>query len=340
MTSISVAIRNSDKEHNLIKQANIGEVPLEKYHVLSYREFRLHTITIKYTPKNELDPILKGCEIVEKACWKAQEDFFEYAKKRDLLTYVEKDGKIVAFQIASYWIMDNYLIFDLDETMVLKECRGHSLARVLSMITGRTVCLMLSRMKGIDKMVFMGLTPNLRLVNVLDRYRFAYRMLDNSFNPSPELLKVHDAFLEKKGAELVHKDYPFFLKSAFPGSMKPADCGQKTSKRIEKILPPGLDFNFRGDAFLFFMAFGKLTVLPPLVIMMLLTFGLGALTNKKLGFFSRKKYEEIDRFLKLNGNTMVERRKSDRRVVDKKPVDIEHLVERRKSDRRMATLDN
>ncbi|HOO72835.1 MAG TPA: hypothetical protein PK926_13855 [Spirochaetota bacterium] len=337
MTSISVAFKNSPEEQNLIRKAgNTEEIPLQRYYVLTYRGFRFHTVDIKHTPKNELEPILKGCEAVEKVCWKAQEDFFDYARKRDLLTYVEKEGKIVAFQIASYWIMDNYFIFDLDETMVLKECRGNSIARALAMLNGRTFYLRMCRMKGLNKMVFMGLTPNMRLVNTLDRLHFVYSFMDNSFNPSPDLLKIHDTFLEKKGAELVHKDYPFFLKSAFPGSLKPSDCGQKISKRIEKILPPGLDFNYRGDAFLFFMAFGKLKVWPAMIFMLLLTFGVQTFINVKLGIFSRKKFIETDKYLKLNGNTLVERRKNDRRNPHNTAVLSRDFVERRKSERRVS----
>jgi hypothetical protein len=334
MTSISVALQDSEEQQRFVKEVDRCEPPLEKYHTITYRGFNFHTIDIKHTPRAELEPVLKGCEVVEKACWKAQEDFFDYARKRDLLTYVEKNEKIVAFQIASYWIMDNYFIFDLDETMVMKECRGKNIAKALSVVNTRIFYLRMCRMKGLDKMVFMGLTPNMRLVNQLDRYRWVYRMLDNSFNASPDLLKIHDAFLEKKGAELVHPDYPFFLKSAFPGSLKPADCGQKTSKRVARILPPGLDFNYRGDAFLFFASFGKKSVWPILVAFLYIALGKEAFFNKKLGIFSRRKFEDIDLYLKLNGNTFVERRRNDRRKVSAVVDGSGKLVERRKSDRR------
>lgn len=315
MSSGSAVFKESDQTI-FIKSDNTSKVklPLEKYFSYNYRGFRFYTIDIKHTSEDELNFILKECETVEKACWNAQEDFFDYALKRDLLTYVEHEGKVVAFQIVSYWIMDNYFIFDLDETMVLKECRGNNMARALSMVNSRTFYLRMCKMKDINRMVFMGLTPNMGLINLLDKLRCLYQFLDNSFNPSENLLKIHDTYLVKKGAFLVHEDYPFFLKSMFPGSMERGKVNRKTSERVKKILPPGLDLNHRGDAFLFFASFSLIGVWPVMVLLMFISLGKGMLLNRKLGFLSWNKFDEAKKYIELCGDTVTESVKKKRRI--------------------------
>lgn len=336
MNSISVDFQEEDQK-TFIKNSKIS-LPLEKYYSYNYRGFKFYTVDIKNTPEDELDLILKECDAVEKACWNPLEDFSVYARSRDILTYVEHNGKVVAFQIVSYWIMDNYLIFDLDETMVLKECRGNNMARALSMVNSRTVYLRLFKMKNINRIVFMGLTPNFGLIKLLDKMRCLYQFLDNSFKPSRNLMKVHDAYLERKGAFLVHEDYPFFLKSMFPGSLEKKEFRSKKSKRLEKILPPGLDLHHRGDAFLFFASFSKIGVWPIMVVIMFMSLGRGILFNRKLGFLGRNKYDDARNYLEMNGSAILERRQTDRRKSVKNVVNIlegkVNFTERRKCDRR------
>ncbi|HPS59019.1 MAG TPA: hypothetical protein PK514_13015 [Spirochaetota bacterium] len=297
--------------------------------VYKYKGYRFFTIDIKNTPKKKLDAVLRECELIEKACWIAQENFFDYARKRNLLTYAVHEGKVIAFQIASYWLVDDVFIFDLDETMVMKGHRGKNLAMALSCINSRTYILRIRKIRGIRKMTFVGLTPNLRLVNLLDRIRHAIYFLDSTFNPSKKLLKIHDYLLEKKGESLVHDSYPFFLRNVFPGSLKPTDHTQKTSKRVRKMLPPGLDFNGRGDAFLFLCLFDKVRLLPVLVILSLKALGPGILFDKKLGFFSRKKYHHIYKYLSTDSVLFVERRKANRRKKDRIREQV-GFVERRR----------
>jgi len=317
MSNGSVVFKESDYTAFTKKKdkENTIKLPLEKYFSYNYRGFKFYTVDVKHTPGDELDFIFKECEAVENACWTAQEKFYDYAVTRDLLTYAEYKGKIVAFQIVSYWIMDNYFIFDLDETMVLKECRGNSMARALSMVNSRTVYLRVLKMKNINRIVFMGLTPNMGMVNLLDKMRCLYQFLDNSFKPSENLLKIHDMYLERKGAFLVHEDYPFFLKGVFPGSMeKGGECG-KSSKRVEEILPPGLDMHHRGDAFLFFASFSLISVWPIMVIIMFISLGNGILLNRKFGFLSWNKYNDARKYLELSGNTLIERKGKIRRIL-------------------------
>lgn len=315
MSSGSAVFEESD--HTVFiknNKTNAIKLPLEKYFSYNYKGFRFYTIDIKHTPEDELAFILKECEAIEKACWNAQEDFYEYALKRNLLTYVEHNGKIVAFQIVSCWIMDNYFVFDLDETMVLKECRGNNIARALSMVNSRTFYLRLCKMKDINRMVFMGLTPNMGMINLLDKLRCLYQFLDNSFKPSKNLLKIHDLYLVKKDAFLVHEDYPFFLKSMFPGSMEKGNVSRKTSKRIEKILPPGLDMKHRGDAFLFFASFSLTGVWPVMVLMMFISLGYGILLNRKMGFLSWNKFDDAEKYLELSGHVLIEESKKKRHI--------------------------
>lgn len=280
------------------REEDYFDVPSDRAYV--FKGFQFYTIDLKNTPGPRLEAILKECEVIEKACWVPQEHFAEYAKKKNFLTYIMKDGKIIAFQIASYWILGNDFIFDLDETMVMKDCRGNGLAFAISAVTCRTLYLRIFRMKHLKRMTFIGLTPNLRLVNVMDRVRHTIRLLDTSFNPSPNLMKIHDYVVEMKGTSLVHEDYPFFLKSVFPGSLKPADHTHRTSHRIKKMLPPGLDFNGRGDAFLFLSTFNKVRLWPIHVLLLLKSLGPRIIIDENLGLLSRKKHAHVKQYLKLD----------------------------------------
>jgi len=267
-----------------------------------FRGFKFYTIDVKNTPAPRLEAVIKKCEAIEKACWIPQENFSEYAKKKDLLTYIMKDGKIIGFQIASYWVLGQNFIFDLDETMVLKEYRGNGLAFAVSAVTCRTCYLKVLVTKHIKKMIFIGLTPNLRLVNVMDRMRHIIRLLDTTFNPSPNLMKIHDYILEKKDASLVEDSHPFFLKSVFPGSLKPCDHTHRTSERIKKMLPPGLDFNGRGDAFLLLASFGKYYMWPFHVALLLKSLGIRIVTDRKLGLLGKEKIDHVNRYFALDEN--------------------------------------
>jgi hypothetical protein len=272
-----------------------------------YKGLKLYTINVKHTPKIRLNAILDECEAVEKSCWDAQEKFHNYAKDKDILSYAVHDGKIVAFQIASYWIIDNNFIFDLDETMVIKQFRGMNLAMALTGINTRTFYLRMCKMKHVNTMTFVGLTPNLKLINLLDKFRYIIQFIKTSFNPSPAIFKIRDSFLEKKGATLVHEDYPFFLKGVFPGSLKPSDGCKNASKRVKKMLPHGLDFNSRGDAYLFLACFHQITIFPIMLILIIKALGFKFLFNSSLGYFSRKKNIDVYKYLNLMSRNLSER---------------------------------
>ncbi len=238
---------------------------------------------------------------------------------------------MIGFQIASYWIVDDVFIYDLDETMVMKEHRGKNLAMALSGVNCRTLILRIRKLKTVKKMTFIGVTPNLRLINLLDRIRYFIYFLDSSFNPSKKLLKIHDYLIFEKGESLVHNDYPFYLKSVFPGSLKPADHTHKTSKRIKKTLPPGLDFNGRGDAFLFLCLFDKFRIQPVMVLLLLKAMGPGVIFNKNLGLFSKHKYRHVLKFFMKDKALFVERRKASRRKACRFASQVD-FVERRKAE--------
>ena len=269
------------------------DVPADKAY--TFKGFNFYTIDINNTSSARLDAIIKQCEAIEKACWIPQENFSEYASKKNLLTYIMKDKKIIGFQIMSYWVLGQDFIFDLDETMILREYRGNGLAFAVSAVTCRTCYLKVLMTKHIKKMTFIGLTPNLRLVNIMDKMRHTIRFLDTTFNPSSNLLKIHDYVVEKKGVCLVHEGYPFFLRSVFPGSMKASDHTHRTSGRIKKMLPPGLDFNGRGDAFLFLASFGKFHMWLFHVALLLKSLGIRILIDRKLGLLGRGKTDHVNR---------------------------------------------
>ncbi|HOO73534.1 MAG TPA: hypothetical protein PK926_17375 [Spirochaetota bacterium] len=295
-TEIPVAVASSG--NNDIKGEVYFDVPADKAY--TFKGFNFYTIDIKNTPPARLDAIIKQCEAIEKACWIPQENFSEYAGNKNLLTYIMKDKKIIGFQIMSYWVLGHDFIFDLDETMILKEYRGNGLAFAVSAVSCRTCYLKVLITKHIKKMTFIGLTPNLRLVNIMDKMRHTIRLLDTTFKPSSNLLKIHDYVVEKKGASLVHEGYPFFLKSVFPGSLKASDHTHRTSERIKKMLPPGLDFNGRGDAFLFLASFGKFQMWIFHVALLLKSLGIRIFIDRKLGLLGREKIDHVNRYFSLD----------------------------------------
>lgn len=342
MNDFAEVVDNPEARLFLVKKKPNEKIRLdvESEIVYSYKGFDYYTVDLKNTPNEKLTAVLEECELIEKSCWDAQENFIDYAKKRDLLTYAMHNGKMVGFQIASYWIMDNVFIFDLDETMVLKQFRGNGLAMTLSGINCRTFVIRIRKIKSIRKMTFVSLTPNMRLINLLDKIRYIVRFLDNTFNPSQRLMKIHDYLIENKGVVLVHQDYPFFLKNIFPGSLKPADHSDRTSQRIKKMIPPGLDFHGRGDAFLFLSCFDKVRLFPVMLVLMIQAMGFRVLFSKNIGLFSKNKYSHAYKYLALDKSIRIERRKTDRRKNNQNGILIDGiLVDRRKLERRSVVFD-
>lgn len=229
---------------------------------------------------------------MENSCWDAQERFYDYFTGRDLLVYAVHNDKIVGFQLLSYWVIDKYIVFGFDETMVTKEHRGQHLGFAMCALSARTLYIKFSHKKKM-RYVMLSITSNPKIVKGIHKYRLLFKTMVNSFKPNSDLKMIHDKLLFRKRASLVHEEYPFFFKKIFPGSLKKCPTETEFPKKLAQMIPPGIDFFDRGDAFIFMTIFSKRSCLPGITFTMFMCYGSGFLTNKKVGILKGKGKKEI-----------------------------------------------
>ncbi|MBU0994302.1 MAG: hypothetical protein KJ737_17565 [Proteobacteria bacterium] len=268
------------------------EINHHEFHTIKDRNgFDYYRVDIQHANLNKLQKIIQGCEAVEKACWSAQEKFYDYFKSKDLLIYVVKDEKIVAFQILSYWVIDRYILFNFDETMVIKEFRGKHLGFSLCTLSSRTLYIKFAPQKKI-KYVLLSETPNPLAMRGMYKYRFLFFNMVNTFKPNAALLMIYKKLLALKEMTLVNEDYPFVFKKMFPGSLPPHNKEVKLPDTIQKMIPPEADFYNRGDAFVFMTIFSRLSCIPGIFMAMVKFFGKSFLSNSKVGLINKIKWEK------------------------------------------------
>jgi len=261
----------------------------KKYFVIKKKNYNFCIVDLDKKNLNQIEIILKECEKIERENWHPQEDFNEYILKSDTLVYVEKDGKIIGFLLATLWFLDNLCVFSLDEGMVQQKFQGSGIAKKLMIIAMRYFWIKYSKkLKEVKKGVFLGATCNPNIINSFYRHRYIFRLIDNCFFPSKDLLQVHDKYLEKNNLSLVHGDYPFFVKNIFPESIKKK---QKVEfqKKILNYIPPGFNCLNRGDSLLFMVLGRRIHGWPVLLLLMQLFFGKEIWRNKTLGLFRQAK---------------------------------------------------
>ena len=263
----------------------------KKYFTIKKKDLNFCTVNLDKKNLNQIEIILKECEKIERENWHPQEDFNEYILKSDTLFYVEKDGKIIGFLLATLWFLDNLCVFSLDEGMVQERFQGSGISKKLTTLAMRYFWVKHSkRMKDIKKGVFLSATCNPNVIKSFYNHLFIFRFVDNCFFPSKDLLKVHDRYLEKNDLSLVDGDYPFFVENLFPGSIKKKHKIE-FSKKILKYIPPGFNCLNRGDSLLFMALGRRVHGWPVLLFLMLLFFGKEIWLNKKIGLFRQIKEE-------------------------------------------------
>lgn len=282
MDTSPVASEKKIKSDDSKQDLELYELEHEPFYIISnkfgYKYFQVNLSDVNI---NQLKKIVDACEVVEKASWEAQENFFNFFKKCHLLTYIMKDGQMVGFQLVSYWVIDRYVAVDFDETMVLKEHRGHQLGFALCTVSARYLYIMFHKNKD-AKFTLLTYTPNPRIVRLFFKYKILFSLMPNTFRPNDDLMMVHDKLLFRKKMSLVHKDYPFVFKNLFPGSLRYFET-KKYPKKLQKMLPDGVDFFERGDAFSFMAIFSKYKCWPGITGMMLRFFGKNFVVNDHLG---------------------------------------------------------
>lgn len=317
-------------------------VTLAENFIMSFKEFNYYAIDLRKADFNEIEEIVGGCEAVENDTWKAQEDFFQYIRKSDLLVYAEKNGRIVGFNLVSFLLINEFCFYTIDEAMVLRACQGNNIARNVVTTAFWWFLKNIEQDGMTKKMVMVSISANPKVVNNYFKNGYITRLLDNSFYPSEDLVRAHHGYLHKYNFSLVNGSYPFCIRQLFPGSQQ-LDWSDKRYQFLDDVrkrLPPGFDHAVRGDAWAF-MAVANLRLARGIIrVMSVLFFGREALFNGKIGLLRRKKRAAaVPRLarIRLIDERFAERRNYDRRTGDRRASDLgcnANGIDRRISDRR------
>jgi hypothetical protein len=292
--------------------------------LVEHKGFNYYLVDLKNSDFSVLDEIVSGCEAVESDTWKAQEDFFDYIKKSDILVYAEKDGQIVGFNLVSILLINEYCFYTVDEAMVLRAFQGNNIARNIVSTTLWWFLKIIDLDRAVKKCVFVSISSNPKVVNLYYKNKYITRTMDNSFYPSENLIAVHRAYLAKNNFELVNSEYPFCVKNLFPGSQQ-LDWTKKKNQfhdEVKKRMPPDFEHARRGDAWAFMVVPGKRLAYFAIRATVFAFFGKKSLLNKKIGLLRNKKNletrPELTRIRLIDGKFFDvrsnERRSSERRV--------------------------
>ncbi len=265
-------------------------VTSQDYFLIHNKGFNYYGIDLSGVDIGRLEDIISACETVEKSTWTAQENFYEYFRKCNLLIYAEKDGHVVGFCLASLLLINEYCFFTNDETMVLKDYQGFNIA--LYIVTTAFLYFMkkLDLGKSIKKFIYVSISANPQVVNGYFQNIY-WNKFDNSYHPSKELVGIHHAYLEKYNMSLVDHDYPFCVKNLFPGSQH-LDWTKKKFQfkdEVKKLMPSEFDHKERGDAWAFMFMTNMRGAYKLFLYMAIAFIGRKTFFNERLGLFRRKK---------------------------------------------------
>ncbi|MBP7738164.1 MAG: hypothetical protein KA369_19470 [Spirochaetes bacterium] len=309
-----------------------------------HKGFNYYVVDLKYADYSILEDIISECEAVESDTWKAQEDFFNYIKKSDILVYAEKNGRIVGFNLVSLLLINEYCFYTIDEAMVLRAYQGNNIARNIVTTTLWWFLRIIELDSAVKKGVLVSISSNPRVVNNYYKNKYITNFLDNSFKPSDDLINVHRAYLVKNNFELVDRDYPFCVKNLFPGSQQ-LDWNNKKFQFLDEVkdlMPSDFEHTRRGDAWAFMVVTNMHLANFVIRAIALAFFGFKTLFHKKIGFLRNKKNletrPELTRIRLIDGKffdaSAIERRTADRRIHNA-GCDA-NGIDRRMSDRRNA----
>lgn len=258
------------------------------YLVLHHDDINFYFVDLMRADWGRIRNIVKGCEEVESACWKPQENFSDYLKKCDAMSYAEKDGRIIGFAAAHLLFTGNTCVYSNDETMVLKEFRDKRLALSLVGVPLEWFFAKTESFKGTENFVYTSISANPRVVNFYFKQSYCRTLFDCSFKPSPELIKIKDEYCRKHNIDLVHENYPFCLKNLFPGSndFDAHDPRFQFSENVKANMPREFDHMDRGDAFAFMLRLPTKAARTVVFCIMARCFGKDYFSRNGLGYFS------------------------------------------------------
>lgn len=270
------------------------------FRIMVYRGFNYYAVDLASAQFDTIKDIISGCEAVENDTWIAQEDFYQYIRKSDLLVYAERNGTIVGFNLVSFLLVNEYCFYTIDEAMVLRDFQGNNLARNVVTIALWWFSKKIQLDSAVTKMVLVSISANPKVVNNYYKNRYLTRVLDNSFFPSADLVRVHHGYLGKHKYKLIDKEFPFCIRNLFPGSQQ-FDWNDRRYQFLDKVrmrMPSDFDHTVRGDAWAFMTVANIRLAFVFIRVVTLIFFGRRALLNKKIGLLKRNK--TIDDRLRLS----------------------------------------
>jgi hypothetical protein len=315
--------------------------------IMRFKGFNYHAVDLRGVDFNEIEDIVCGCEAVENDTWKAQEDFYQYIRKSDLLVYAEKNGRIVGFNLVSFLLINEFCFYTIDEAMVLRAFQGNNIARNVVTTAIWWFLKKIELDRQVRKMVLVSISANPKVVNNYFKNKYITRLLDNSFFPSEELVRAHHGYLHKYNFTLVDSRYPFCIRNLFPGSQQ-LDWSDKRYQFLDEVtekMPAEFDHAVRGDAWAF-MAVANLRLAFIFIrVVSFIFFGREALFNGKIGLLKRRKPASAMPHLtriRLIDERFAERRIYDRRAGDRRTTDLgcdtngmnRRITNRRSTERR------
>jgi hypothetical protein len=311
-----------------------ADITCRDYFVMEHKGFSYYAIDLTKTDIKKVEKIIKSCEECEADTWQAQEDFFDYIKRSEILMYIEKDGTVVGFNLVSLLFYGEYCIYSIDEAMVRKKYQGKNLARNVVILTIRWFLANSSKAKQVKKICPLSISANPKVVNNYYKNKYITNVFDNSFNASQGLANLLREYMKKNSLSLVHEDYPFCIKNLFPGSncFDPGDKRFQFCDEVKKRMPADFDHIDRGDAFAWLVVVSAPSFWLVNFILMHVIYGPRFWFNRKVGLFRKKTSDFTKAVVKPE---FVEKRLKDRRVAN---VDLLILgfPDRRISDRRSA----
>lgn len=268
-------------------------ITCEEYLIQRHNGINFYLIELGDIDWNRIHTIVKACEEVENQCWKAQENFFDYLKKCDVLSYAEKDGRIIAFDAVSRMISNGCCVYNNEETMVLKEFRGQNIAQQSVWGTIEWHLTKSSYLDGVRDLAYTSISANPIVVNLYynkSMWAWIRRIADCSFKPSARLKELVREYCQRQGIALVNEEYPFCLKNVFPGSNRfdPNDPRYQFCDKVREHMPPEFEHMARGDAFAYMFRVPVKVLRVVNMVTMYLFYGKTYLSREGLGLFSPK----------------------------------------------------
>ncbi len=260
----------------------------QDFWIINSKGIDYYMIDLKNTDINIVMDIIDECDIVEKECWQAQENFYDYIQKCDMLSYAVINDRIVGFCAGTLFFHDSICIYSNDETMVLGEFRNRNIARNMVFANMRWG-LMNRFFKGIKHFVFMSISGNPRIINGYYKHSYPIKILfDCSFKASDKLIEAFNAFRDRYRMALVHEDYPFCVQNLFPGSntFDPEDERFQFLVKVKNSMPEHFDPMKRGDAFAFLVKVPTSFTRAFVTFLMSFAFGKKFFSRKGIGLFA------------------------------------------------------